>query len=76
MLSIKLILEKALQMPTSLETAIENLNETSARVANLSANLNTLRAAALSAENDLRTAESDLRAAKDAVKQAEEDSRN
>ena len=63
-------------MPTSLETAIENLNEASARVADLSANLNMLKAAALSAENDLHTAESDLRAAKDAVKQAEEDSRN
>ena len=63
-------------MPTSLEIAIENLNEASARVANLSVNLNMLKATVLSAENDLRTAESDLRAAKDAIKQAEEDSRN
>ena len=62
-------------MPTSLEIAIEKFNEASARVADLSANLNMLKAAALSAENDLRTAESDLRVAKDAVKQAEEDSR-
>ena len=62
-------------MPTSLETAIEKFSEASARVANLSVNLNKLKATALNAENDLRTAESDLRAAKDAVKKAEENSR-
>jgi chromosome segregation ATPase len=74
--SIKLGLEKALQMPTSLEIAIEKFSGASDRVANLSVNLNKLKATILSAESNLRTAESDLRAAKDAVKQAEEDSRN
>jgi hypothetical protein len=73
--SIKLGLEKTLQMPTPLKTAIEKFSEAADRVADLSVNLNTLKAAALSAEDDLRTAESDLRVAKDAVKKAEENSR-